>query len=573
MTNTRDAAGAEKRYHEVVRLRWAACLLFVACAQEGAPGRAPARAAAPNAAVVVSVKAAPSVVTKAPSDAQRAEAAACAELIERLSKKAALPGAPELEARRAETFARAKADPVLFVRAPVTGKLGAESQARRRLVFEADNPVKALFEAYPALQKRRDLARDVFLTEGYVYAAWPPMASALSNLVRPEDLFHDPVLYIQRGSDTLRAAFNQNRTGAWYTYLDGPEAGAHVKLFLFDRVATNEAAFAEPLHRDVGKLRAALGFEEMKLRLLTADHVVADLRYGDVFVPSVMRADGAALSLECETIPVESRQRVLAVRTELLRRGRLLERIREVIRAQVEEGLPFDEPKTEVGQQDGKLRQQWVWAYRYGRNDFDFNEDKYKVFDFKGRPRVPQVCIDFVTDTLERASGSWYRPRGEPRERIPGRLDFAALGIDNERSVESFIEFAKGHPEAFDVVELSDEERVPYARRADFFAHLVAHRDRYRPGDIVTIYGMRDDEKMHYHSFIVYDADPVTGAPSLVAANAGRPRVRPWEAEMQSAPKRSIYARIRPRLDWLETMTSAPRTSPAELSKALPSTI
>jgi len=51
-----------------------------------------------------------------------------------------------------------------------------------------------------------------------------------------------------------------------------------------------------------------------------------------------------------------------------------------------------------------------------------------------------------VTDTFERASGSWYRPRGEPRERIAGGLDFGALGIDNERSVESFVAFAKLHP-------------------------------------------------------------------------------------------------------------------------------
>ncbi|HEX4336003.1 MAG TPA: hypothetical protein VH062_08830 [Polyangiaceae bacterium] len=515
----------------------------------------------------------PAPIVARAEDARPSESELCLRRIAELGTEAELPGAPELEARRAETFARAKADPVLFVRAPVTATLGREAQARRKLIFDAPNSVKALFEAYPGLQKRRDVARELLLTEGYVYAAWPPMASALSNLIRPEDLFHDPLLYVQRGSVTLRAGLRENKAGAFYTYLDGPEAGARVKLLLFDRVATDRASLAEPLHRDVGALRDVLGFEEMTVRRLTADHVVADLRYGDVFVPSVLRANGAALALECEAVPAPSRASVLTARRDTLRRERLLERLRGVIRDQVEEGLPFDEPKTEVGQQDGKLRQQWVWAYRYGRNEFDFNEDKYNVFDLKGRPRVPQVCIDFVTDTLERASGSWYRPRGEPRERVAGRLDFAALGIDNERSVESFIEFAKAHPEAFEVVELSDEERVPYARRAEFFAHLSEHRDRYRPGDIVTIYGMRDDEKMHYHSFFVYDADPVTGAPSLVAANAGRPRIRPWEAEMQSAPKRSIRARIRPRLEWLEAMTALPEAVRLDPAKTLPSTI
>ncbi len=575
MADARNAERRGKGYDGVVRfLRWSACLLVVACAREGAPTEPSVSVVSRKAPAPVSVKTAPADMATSPGAVHGVvpEGERCARRIEALSSEPALPGAPELEARRAETFARAKADAVLFVRAPSPAKLSRESQERRRLLFEANDPVRALYEAYPALQKRRDVARDLLLTEGYVYAAWPPLAAALSNLVRPEDLFHDEVIYVQRGADVFRALLKQNKLGAWYTALDGPEAGSRVKLLLFDRVAADPSVFAEPLHRDVGKLVATLGFEEMHVRQITKEHVVADLRYGDVLVPSLLAAKGATLSLECEAIPDAGRATVLASRRETLRRGRLLERLRGVIRDQVEEALPFDEPKTEVGQQDGKLRQQWVWAYRYGRSEFDFNEDKYKVFDGKGRPRVPQVCIDFVTDTLERASGSWYRPRGEPRERIAGRLDFAALGIDNERSVESFVEFAKAHPEAFDVVELPDEERVPYARRAEFFAHLAAHRDRYRPGDIVTIYGMRDDEKMHYHSFFVYDADPVTGAPSLVAANAGRPRVRPWEAEMLSAPKRSIRARIRPRLEWLEAVTKLPE-SPPEPPKALPSSI
>jgi len=195
------------------------------------------------------------------------------------------------------------------------------------------------------------------------------------------------------------------------------------------------------------------------------------------------------------------------------------------------------------------------------------------VFDAVGRPRVPQVCIDFVTDTFERASGSWYRGRGEPRGRTPGRVDFSALGIDNERSVERFVEFAKAHPEWFEVFELPDEERVPYARRPDFFAHLAAHKERYRPGDIVTIYGLRADEKMHYHSFFIYSADPVTGVPSLVAANAGRPRVRPFEGEMQSAPLRSIRARIRPLPSWLEFVTTGGATAKPEPEAAQTPTV
>src|SRR5690606_11641206 len=102
---------------------------------------------------------------------------------------------------------------------------------------------------------------------------------------------------------------------------------------------------------------------------------------------------------------------VAVVRARRHREARVLTRLREVIYEQIAEGLPFDEPKTEYGQQDGKLRQEWLWAYRRGDSRFVFNEDQYHVFDARGRPRVPQVCIDFIRDTYERASGSWYQRR------------------------------------------------------------------------------------------------------------------------------------------------------------------
>lgn len=472
-----------------------------------------------------------------------------------MAKEAVLPGAPDFEARRAETFERAKADGVLFVRAPRAAAATPDGARLRNWIWSSADAVKALYEVYPALAKRRDLARDVVLDEGYLYAASPWFAAALTNLVKPEDLFQNETIWLLRGATTLRLERRKSRAGPYYVYADGPEAGERVKLLLLDRVAATESALFPALHRDVRAVADDLGFEEMRVRSISETRVLADLKYGKVWVPSVLAAAGARLSPMCESIPAGAAAEVTRVRDEAARRGRVLERLRAVMRDQVAEALPFDEPKTEYGQEDGKLRQHWNWAYRYGQTQFEFNDDRYHVFDVDGRPRVPQVCIDFITDTFERAGGSWYRRKGEARERIPGTLDFAALGIDNERSVERFVDFAKAHPDWFDVVEIPDDERVPYARRADFFAHLYEHRDRYRPGDIVTIYGLRDDEKMHYHSFFVYDADPVTGAPSLVAANAGRPRIRPWEAEMVTAPLRSIKARIRPKLEWLERVT------------------
>jgi hypothetical protein len=62
---------------------------------------------------------------------------------------------------------------------------------------------------------------------------------------------------------------------------------------------------------------------------------------------------------------------------------------------------------------------------------------------------------------------------------------------------------------------------------------------------------MRDDGEPHYHSFFVYDADPLTGMPTQLASNAVLPQVRSWEGEMHNAPRRSIRVRIRPRSSWL----------------------
>ncbi len=459
-----------------------------------------------------------------------------------------------------------------MLRAPVSTGLSPEAAALRSSIFTASDPVESLFDAYAALRRRPDLAREVLLTEGYLYASSPALAAALSSVVRLEDIFREPVVWIDRAGVISRVILRRDVSGLSYVYADGVDAGSRVKLLLMDRVALRREDLGHPIHRDVRAVARQLGFSEMRIRHLSETEVVADLLYGAVSVPTVLRAEGSRLVFQCDSVPRGRDDAVARARDDVLRRDVVLDRLRAVMRDEVAEALPFDEPRTEIGQQDGKLRQSWVWAYRYGRSGFDFNDDRYEVFDQLGRPRVPQVCIDFVTDTFERASGTWYRRRGEPRERVEGRLDFESLGIDNERSVERFIDFAKTHPQSFDVEEIPDNERVPYARRVAFFADLFAHRHRYRPGDIIAIYGERADGKMHYHSFFVYESDVVTGAPSLVAANAGRPRIRPFEAEMTSAPLRSIRARIRPKLGWLEAVAGAqgpahvdPRPVPASM--------
>jgi hypothetical protein len=280
---------------------------------------------------------------------------------------------------------------------------------------------------------------------------------------------------------------------------------------------------------------------------------------------------GAELDLRCSLPRPEARAGIEQEHALSVRRARVNEALSRVVASEISEELPFDEPRTEEGQQDGQLRPAWRHAYLNGSDVYTFNDDRYWVFDRLGRPRVPEVCIDFVMDTLERAGGGWWRPRSEKRERSLGLLDFDQFGLDNRRSVERFIEFAKSRPDWFEVVELEGEARVPFYAHDAFYRGLFARRDTFHEFDIVVIFGLRADGKLHYHSFFVVDSDPATGMPIAVAANAGRPRIRSWENEMQNAPQRSVIARIRPRLAWLEAIVpSSPNLSAEPPASAEP---
>lgn len=62
---------------------------------------------------------------------------------------------------------------------------------------------------------------------------------------------------------------------------------------------------------------------------------------------------------------------------------------------------------------------------------------------------------------------------------------------------------------------------------------------------------------MHYHSFFIYESDPVSGIPIAIVGNAGVPSLRVWNTEMRRTPRRSIWHRVRPQLHWLESVVPA----------------
>jgi hypothetical protein len=478
-----------------------------------------------------------------------APAASCSERVADLRARAAA-ALPELDAAaRARLLAEVKATPVVFIREPRFDGSDPVMAGFRRQLERSETPGRVLAKLRGRFRQHPALLRSVLLTEGYVYATTPALGTALSEGITPSDLFREPEIVIESGAERVLA---RRADDGRYVVAEGPDAGKPARTLLWDRVWAAGAEPREPLHADARGLIDRLGADGLELERVTDAGIVASLRFGTERVLAVLSATGGKLEPVCLTPPTHAAV-VAEVQGRAKRQERVLARLREVIHEQVAEDLPFDEPKTEFGQEDGRLRQEWRLAYRDGRTRYEYNGDRYAVFDRLGRPRVPQVCIDFVFDTFERLGGSWYGHESAPRTRRAGRVDFDTLEMENRRNVEEFLALAQRRPDLFEVRPVPPEERVPLARRDRFFATLFERRAEYRPGDVVVILGLRDDDKYHYHSFFVMDADPVTGMPTLVGANSGRPRVRAWAVEMAPAPKRSLFARVRPRLEWLET--------------------
>lgn len=472
----------------------------------------------------------------------------------------ALPGAPGFEAVRGRLLMRAKGEPTFFVRTPEPEPTTNEvvNHYRSRLA-STRYPWDVLEQLLPRFRARPDLGRSVLLRDGYLYAEDPELAFALVSQISAEDLFDDARIWIQRGDRLMRARRQRGR----YVYVDGRFEGLPVKLLMFDRLGTGDVPHSPALHRDFRTLAYRLGFDRARILHVTERHLVVELRYaGKLWVPTLLRSDGPHLELAVEL----GGPKLEAVRAGALARRRAVQALRHAMLLQVQERLPFDEPRHEVGQEDGKLRRSFSYVYREGRDSYRVRADRYPVFDIRGRPLAPQVCIDFLLDTIERASGTWWRNQGEVREVKRGRWSFADfVPRDRLRRAKSFINFAKSHPDLFEAEEIPRKARAMQGDKPRFFGYLAQHADLFQPGDIALIRGPTpwDRRREHYHSFFIYETDPVSGVPIAIAGNAGAPAIWSWESEARRTPERTLRVRIRPSLGLLERVAGpAPRLAP-----------
>ncbi len=484
------------------------------------------------------------------------QAESCEHRWREIQAQPADAGAPEFGGNRALLLARAKAEPVIFFRTPQWGPASSATvESYRRHLQNATHHWDALAFQLRRFVARPDIGRQVLLRDGYLYAEHPHMAYAFEQLVKPEHLFDGPRIWIQRGDRTYWA---RKTPDGEYVYEDSPaDQPQVVNLLHLDRVGEGDPTPA--LHADVRALRRRLRFDRLRVVHATADSVLAEVLYGSKTVRVVLQRRGAELVVRCGVGEHGS-----STRSRNARRQEALERLQHAMHAQVVDAPPFDEPRDETGIEDGVLRPLWQEAYAKGRRYFFVRDEVYDVFNSRGQPVPPQVCVDFLTDTLERASGSWWNADGQSRTRQVGALDLSELDALRRRRVADLVRFARSKPEWFDVYETPPSERVPIGHRERFFSELIDDPGALATGDIVVVRGYTEDDetRMHSHSFFIYEVDPITGVPIAVVGNAGMPHIWSLEGESRREPERSIQYRLRPREALLERVLKGQFVAP-----------
>jgi hypothetical protein len=459
-----------------------------------------------------------------------------------------LSGAPEFEARRHAILGRARGEPVLWVREP------AASSAPSTPVAE-QHPWRAIRGLLQRLSRERTTLRRLVLRERYVYSSDPETALALVTLLELPKLFDEPEIVLERGAARHRLLLSAGKRPV-YRHADGPLAGSRAELLLGDRVAVDESELDDPAHRDVATWSRDNGVDRLEARRITSRTILATARFGPLAADVLLETQGARVELGCIDAPLAVRRRIAHHQEAQAGRHRALARLRDAVTAQVAEGLPFDRPRAEPSSdRDGQLRPEWRWAYQSGLSWFRFDDETYPVFDIAGRPQPPQVCMDFVLDSYERAAGSWFAERGRKPARAMGRLDFDSFEIDNRRGVLAFEKFAAERTELFDVQRYAAAERIAFRERARFFEFLRASAGLL-PGDIVAIQGLKSDGKVHQHAILVEALDPLTGFPHGLADQMRLPRRRTWETIMAEAPLRSLLFRARPKAPILDAVAA-----------------
>lgn len=239
-------------------------------------------------------------------------------------------------------------------------------------------------------------------------------------------------------------------------------------------------------------------------------------------------------------------------------REQLLKKYLDTIQVINKEQLPFDEPRIEYGQQDGKLRPLWINAYMNKQYKYHFNGVVYYTF-YKDKetkeliPNLPQVCSDYITDSLERSLGNWYNPSIKEPKLIKGKYSIRDQaeyeGLDL-RKLNHLITFFQSHPEYFEFVFNGDGPKIGKIKELKQFFIF----NNVEVGDIGILSGKVpwDQVEIHSHSFIVTKVE--NGFVTHVSGNAGMAREWSINSESYRTPLRRVKYIIRLKNEFLEKM-------------------
>ena len=412
-------------------------------------------------------------------------------------------------------------------------------------VRKQNGQYRRLYRRYIKSGSDRERLRNIVLRDGYLFTEDRRLSRRIYKAVRLKHLFAEPEIFLRRGDEVVK--LERRRRG--YVYAEGPRKGRKAGILLFDRVSLRREDLLAPRHWDLQAVRYGLGLYTMDID----DPGQTTLPFRSSFlsgeeVRGVLFHKDGRTAVAVAGLPPERWQ---TLHGENRRRIQARLRILDAAEAFADEWIRFDEPDIEFGQEDGKLREAWIEAYKEREDRYEYNGVQYRVFSGHGTPIPPQVCIDFLMDSVERASGNWWRPRGSRPSRTKGSVRWGDYDGLRSRSVLSLIRFARHNPEIFEAYRVPTSKEVKFETGKRFYRNLEKFPVDFREADMVVIWGYREDEKRHYHSFFVHEIDPLDGFPLVLSDNAGLAAIRVWHDIMRTAPQRYVHYRLRLRDEWL----------------------
>lgn len=243
----------------------------------------------------------------------------------------------------------------------------------------------------------------------------------------------------------------------------------------------------------------------------------------------------------------------IKIEAPIFNRTELLKPLFSTLDQMVQEKIPFDEPRVEVGQQDGELRPLWKTAWRKNKGRYYHNGEVYYTQDAEGRPLPPQVCIDFIVDSFDRMGGNWWIKTDKKGYKVNGinslseAISSQSVAEDvklDKRRIADVIAFFDLSPELFQKI-IRDENDGPKASDTNKIKEYLITND-VQPGDIVFILGRAkwdNYQALHWHSFFIRSH---VGSDWTIVGNSVMVAERNLVTELKRTPRRKIWAIYRP---------------------------